>query len=82
MAAWIAGLMPLSRYCQQPWVARGLENGEFALATPDIHRLCIRDAPVDDIVGKIGVIPSANSAWLARRVALALMPMMSTDPFN
>lgn len=82
MAAWITGLMSLSRYCQQPRVARGLETGMPRIAVPDIHRLCIAVTPVDDIVGKIELIPRINSAWLMIGVALALVPMMSTDPFS
>ncbi len=82
MAAWITGLMSLSRYCQQPRVARGLETGILKIGIPDIHRLCIAVLPVDDIVGKLELIHRTNSAWLVVGVALALVPMMSTDRFN
>lgn len=82
MAAWITGLMTLSRYCQQPRVARGLESGVSKIGVPDIHRLCITAMPVDHIVGKSELIPRADSAWLILGVALALVPMMSTDRYR
>ena len=46
---------------------------------PVIHRLWIDRSPVDAGVDRSQLIPGAGVAWPARAVALATVPMLSTD---